>query len=277
MRRLAPRLALLAAAAVLAGCGPRYVRETFYENRDIEIVFRARSDVPGSYEHPAQISSVRMAHILASMDVRFEEQQRKNARAPAVPVELVYPVGDLLAKAFAKAKPEQEIVVMAQRRARTMKLFTERLLTSFIVYMKNDQLFFKIHHVDFPMPKNPNERVREPRWDKEAMDFKVVPSKNIIVAGRQVVAVEWRDPSFRKGDAIRLGRGGKVERRTILLEEPEELVPDETPAGEAVDLSTLSPDALRALADLEEARRKGAIDEAEYVARRRQILAGAAD
>jgi hypothetical protein len=273
-RRLATALALLAAAAGLAGCfGPRYTRHTYYENRDVTVTLRERQDVVVSYDHPAQISAVRMSHILASLDVRFADQEEKNARTPVVPVEAIYPLGELVSGALAEATDRQEVVVSAQIRSRKFKIFTDKTMTQFVVHMKNDQLLFHIARVDFPVPKNPNERITEPKPGQEYQDFKVVRSQNIVPIGPQSVAVDWRHPDFRTADAIRIGRGGEIERRTILMEEPVEEAPRESPAdADAVDLSTLSPEALRALADLEEERRSGAINEAEYVARRRAIL-----
>lgn len=271
-RRLAKNFALLAAALVLAGCaGPRYERETFYENRDITITLRGRTDVNPDYEHPVQVSAVRLSHILASLDVRFDDQEKKNARTPVVPIEAIYPLGELVSRALAAAKPEQEVVVSALLRSRKLKIFTEKTLTAFIVYMKNDQLVFHISRVGFTVPKNPNDRVHEPKQGKSYQDFKVLRSKSIVPIAPQAVAVEWRHPDFRKADAVRIGRGGKIKRRTVLIEEPEEEAPEETPA-DVVDLSTLTSDALRQLADLEDERRRGDINEAEYVARRRKIL-----
>jgi hypothetical protein len=276
-RRIASAFALIAAGLVLAGCfGPRYTRDTYYENRDITVTLRARQDVAVAYEHPAQISAVRLSHILASLDVRFADQEEKNARTPVIPLEAIYPLGELVSGALAEATPEQEVVVSAQVRSRTLKLFTEKSLTQFVTYMKNDQLVFHIARVDEPVSKNPRDRVTEPKPGTEYQDFKVVRSKSIVPIGPQSVAVEWRDPDFRKADAIRIGRGGELKRRTVLMEEPVEEAPDEAPAtGDAVDLSELGPDALRALADLEEERRSGVINEAEYVARRREILEAA--
>jgi len=263
--------ALAAAALALSGCGPRYVRDTVYENRDVQIILRGRSGENPGYGHPATISAIRLTHILASLDVRFDDQEKKNARAPAIPVELVYELGELVSQALAKAGPSQEVVVMARRRERTLKLFTEIRLTSFVVQLKNDQLHVHLSRIDWPLPKNPNERVREPEPGKELMKFRVLPGKSIVPVGPQSVAVDWRDDVFRRADAIRLAPGGRVERRTILLEEPPEQAPSAA-SGSAVDLSTLGPEALRELADLEEQRRSGAVGEAEYMARRRQIL-----
>jgi len=272
-RRLSAAVIALATCVLAAGCfGPHYVRETYHEDRDIEIVLRGRSDVDPGYDHPATISAVRMSHILASLDVRFHDQEKKNARTPVVPVDVIYPLGELVSGALAKADSSQEVVVSAQIRSRKLKLFTEKRLTSFIVYVKDDRLVFHIARVGFPTPKNPNERIHEPKPGQEYQDFKVLPGKAIVPIARQAVAVAWRDPSFRKDDAIRLGPGGRVKRRTVLLEEPEAEAPRDAP-GNTVDLSKLTPDALRKLADLEEERRRGDVDEAEYRSRRRRILA----
>jgi len=276
---LAAGLLLAGSSLVLAGCfGPRYVRETYYENRDVTITLRARQDVAAAYDHPAQISAVRLSHILASLDVRFADQEEKNARTPVVPLEAIYPLGELVSGALAKATPDQEVVVSAQTRSRKLKIFTEKSLTQFVTYMKNDQLVFHVARVDEPVSKNPNDRITEPRLGEAYQDFKVIRSRSIVPIGPQSVAVEWRDPEFRKADAIRIGRGGEIKRRTVLMEESVEEAPDEAPGATAdtLDLSKLTPDALRALADLEEERRSGLINEAEYVARRREILAAGA-
>jgi hypothetical protein len=271
--RLAACFALAAAGLALAGCfGPHYVREPYYESRDVTITLRSRKGVRPAYDHPAQISAIRMSHILASLDVRFANQEKKNARTPVIGVDQIYPLGELVSKALQKATPDQAIVVSAQTRSRVLKLFTEKTLTQFIVYMKNDQLVFHIARVDSPVSKDPHDRITEPKLGEEYQDFKVIPGRSIVPIGRQAVAVEWRDPGFRRADAVRIGRGGQIKRRTVLMEEPEEEAPAAAPDESAVDLSKLDPEALRALADLEEQRRRGEIGEADYVARRREIL-----
>jgi hypothetical protein len=273
-----PAAAVLVAAILVAGCaGPKYARDTYFENNEIEIVLRGRTDANPGYEHPATISAVRMSHILASLDVRFREDEKKNDRTPVIPIEAVYPLGELVSGALAKAQPNQEVVVSAKIRTRTLKIFTEKQLHSFIVYMQGDRLIFHVAHVGLTLPKNPNERVREPKQGSEYQDFRVLRGHAIHPVAKQVVSVGWRDPYFRKANALRLGPGGQVKRRTILLEEPVEEAPEVAGEGapepeEAVALPNLSPEALRALADLEEERRRGRIPEAEYQARRDAIL-----
>ncbi|NNL66602.1 MAG: hypothetical protein HKP30_10190 [Myxococcales bacterium] len=273
-RRSVARVAFsLAVACLLSACsGARYSRETFHESRETEVILRARTDVNPRYEHPATISAIRMAHILASLDVRFDENEKKNARTPAIPVEAVYPLGELVSRALAAADERQEVVVMAKFRERRLKLFTSETLTAFSVSLKNDQLYFQISRVGFAVPKNPNERIQEPKPGKEFQAFKVLPSSGVLPVGRQLVAVDWRRDSFRRPEAIRVGAGGRVKRRTILMEEPEAQAPRAAPE-DTVDLSDLTPEALRALADLEEQRRAGSIGEAEYLSKKRKILA----
>jgi len=101
---------------------------------------------------------------------------------------------------------------------------------------------------------------------RELMAFRVLASEGVEPTGHQSVAVYWRDDRFRNPTSVRVGPGGKVTRRTVLMEE-------EAPATEpsAAQLPT-DPASLRALADLEEARRAGELTEAEYQRKRRALL-----
>ena len=104
------------------------------------------------------------------------------------------------------------------------------------------------------------------------MAFRTLASEGIDPIGPQRVAVHWRDERFRQPTNVRVGPGGKMSRRTILMQE-------EAPAEAPLPAQSLpsDPDALRALAELEEARRAGAVSEAEYQRRRREILTGAGE
>ena len=61
-------------------------------------------------------------------------------------------------------------------------------------------------------------------------------------------------------------------RRTILMESPRSEWAEDNPKGSGPNLEGMSPDQLRELADLEERRRRGLIDEANYRSQRDQIL-----
>lgn len=267
------RLGLVAALALgLAGClGPSWQRQTVYQDSDVEVVLRSEKGAPPAYDHPVTISAVRTAHILASLDVRLDDQEEKNARTPAVPLDLVFPLGELVADALAQADATQHVLVMARRTERNLKIFTEKRLTSFVVYMQNDRLYVHLGHVDWEVPRNPNERIYEPAPGKALMKFRVLGGRGILPVGPQAVAVDWRDDTFRRASSVRLRPGGRVQRRTILMEEPVEEAPAPR-VEDTVDFSELSPETLRELADLEEARRSGEVSEAEYRARREDLL-----
>jgi len=226
------------------------------------------------FQHPATISGVRLAHMLAQIDVRVDEgDDALLSRKPAIPTELVYPLGDLLAKAFAKADPSQEVVVQALRRERRLGLFTQTFATSFVAFVGDDGLLhLQLSRLDWPVPKGEEDQLREPVPGREVMAFRVLASEGVDPTGHQSVAVDWRDERFRNPTTVRVGPGGKVTRRTVLMGEE---APAEEPAPAGVELPS-DPEALRALADLEEARRSGEITEAEYQRKRRALLEPAA-
>jgi hypothetical protein len=265
---------LLGLALASAGCGPRYARVPLVENDDTTVLLRAElrdgKPLDRRFRHPATISGVRLAHMLAQIDVRVDTGDEKpSERQPAIPTDLVYPLGDALSNAFAKADPSQEIVVQALRRERRLGLFTQAFATSFVAFVgEDDLLHLQLSRIDWPVPKGGEEELREPVAGREVMAFRVLASEGVDPTGHQSVAVHWQDDRFRNPTTVRVGPGGKMVRRTVLMEE-------ETPAAEpepaGVALPT-DPDTLRALADLEEARRSGAVTEAEYQRQRRALL-----
>jgi len=85
--------------------------------------------------------------------------------------------------------------------------------------------------------------------------------------------VRWRDPYFSQNRRPITTKG--VRTRTILMES--EVPTDELGASLPAKLSdNLSPETLRALADLEEERRAGKLNETQYRMRRDDILTGTA-
>jgi hypothetical protein len=271
-------LPLLLAAALLAGCGTRYARVPVHQGDDASVVLRAElrdgEPVERGFAHPATISGVRIAHVLAQIDVRIGGGgDEPSERRPAFPTELVYPLGELLSRGLAQANGTQEVVVQALRRERRLGLFTASFATSFVAYVgSDDRLHLQLHRLDWEVPKGQEDELKEPLPGREVMAFRVLASEGVEPTGHQSVAVHWRDERFRNPTTVHVGPGGKITRRTVLMEE--EAPPEEPlPAGTALPTD---PDALRALADLEDARRAGAITEAEYQRRRRELLAPAA-
>jgi hypothetical protein len=273
-----PVLLLLGVALASAGCGTRYVREPVQQDELLEVVLRAQlhegEPLDRGFHHPATISGVRLAHMLAQIDVRAGSGDAPSERGAAIPTDLVYPLGDALSNAFAKADSSQEIVVQALRMERRLGLFTTTFLTSFIAFVGDDDLLhLQLSRIDWPVPKGEEDDPHEPVAGREVMAFRVLASEGVDPTGHQSVAIHWRDDRFRKPTTLRVGPGGKVTRRTVLMEQEAPAAEEEAPAGAVVPTD---PDSLRALADLEEARRAGDITEAEYQRKRREILGAAA-
>ncbi|CAG0957026.1 hypothetical protein MYXO_00543 [Myxococcaceae bacterium] len=271
--------ALLLTAAAALGCSG-YSRNVLQQAGENRVVLRSEKTGIGGvetkgYDHPSTISGTRLAHILSRIDIRTDDADA-NSRKPGIPAELVYELGEKLSNALAKATPDQEVVIVAARRERSLGVFTHDYITSFSAFVKGDTLHIRLYHLDWHQPQGGEAaKVDDPQPDRQVMKFRVVPGQSMIPEGTQGLAVSWRDPIFRSPTAVRVTPEGKIVRRTVLMESeaPPEDGLDETPLP-SVTSGDLSPDQLRALADLEEARRDGEVNEGEYQTRRARILRG---
>ncbi len=268
-------LLLLLSTAVswlATACGPRYARVKVQDSGGISIKLRSQKGVERGFAHPATISGARLAHILSFVDVRAE----KDGRKPAVHLDSVYPLGESLSRAFARAESHQELVVEVTRTERRLGLFTDKHLTSFVTYLEGDSLIIHWSRVDWPVPKQREDDSLEPWPNKRVQSFRVLPSEYIAAVGTQGVSVDWRDKRFRHASNLRFSAGGKLRRKQMLLDAGGGAeVENEVRSDEPVLPKGLSPAQLRDLADLEEARRQGEVAEAEYHRRRREILEAA--
>ena len=67
-------------------------------------------------------------------------------------------------------------------------LFTTDFLTSFVAYVRDENLYVHFSKVDWPIPKSPDEKVPEP-WEKStSTSFRVVPG----APPRCVPGATWR-------------------------------------------------------------------------------------
>jgi hypothetical protein len=264
-------------ASLLACAGTRVIRESVYQRGEVESFLRSYrregAVVERGFDHPAAISSVRLAHILSFVEVEVG-QGKQRRRVPAVPSLLIYEVGDALAAAIEQADPNQEVVVMAVRKERRLGIFHTRFLSSLIAYLKGDLLTLHFSHADWEVPKmgpEAGDELPEPKEGQQLMQFRILPDPALTLLGPQTLAVDWRSDRFRDPTRVRLSPTGHVKRRSVLMEAaPED---EEAPAPEGtVPIDRLSPETLRALADLEDRRRRGEISEGEYQVRRREIL-----
>jgi hypothetical protein len=102
------------------------------------------------------------------------------------------------------------------------------------------------------------------------MKFKLEPSEGMYAEGRYAVSVDWQDPVFRRPLRAVVEDGDRRER-TILFDDPA-VAERRRPNPVGGILSQLTPDQLRALADLEEQRYAGKLTEGQYRKLRRGIL-----
>src|SRR5262245_45649521 len=98
--RLPPILSVAFALAWLVGCaGPRIVREPVFASDTVRVQLRRTLDggevVKRGYAHPATISDVRIAHILASIEHRDGEGNS----LPTIASEVVYELAEALNQA----------------------------------------------------------------------------------------------------------------------------------------------------------------------------------
>ncbi len=275
MRRAAIS-ALLCAPILVSGCLTRHVRQDVYRDKRIEVFLRLDKRpirvVEKGHDHPAAISAVRVAHILSRLDIR-KSADDGGRRTPAIPTQLLYSLANGVSQALSKADQDQEVVALAIRVERTFKILHQDYLTSFVAYVRGEQLFIHLSRVEWAVPDlRKNQRgLPQPRLGEHPMRFKLFGGTAMTLTDRQSVAVNWRDPIFKRPTRTKLLPTGEVRRKTILLESPEELE-DEEPEGTAKLPTGLSAAQLRALADLEESREAGRITEAQYRARQREIV-----
>ena len=92
------------------------------------------------FEQPLTISAARMAHILSRIDIAHRRGRRASA-SPRSRWRSLYVIADGMSKAFAKADPDQEVVVMAVRRGKHWGIFDRRYLTSLVAFVSDDLLY----------------------------------------------------------------------------------------------------------------------------------------
>lgn len=264
-------LVLVALVSGSLGCAQRYVRETFMDEPDLKIRLRAAKKggdfVERGLAHPATISAVRMANILSRIDVRMDDEE---GRRNAIATDILFDLAAGLSRALGAANTFQEVVVQSIRRSRRLGVFTEKHMTGLVAWVQGDELVLSLTHIDIPIEKGRREKLPEPWTDRPSGNFRVISAPHIVPVATNTVLVAWREQAFRKATNLRVDATGRVRRREILLEEP----PDEAPASATPLPEGLTPEILRALADLEEERRDGKISEGQYQRRRRALLRG---
>jgi hypothetical protein len=252
-----------ALAAALA-CGASYSRVSLVDMPDLVVMLRSEKNRAAHFSHPAQLEPGRAVAVLASLDVR-ESAGDDDARRPALPLELARTLGPVLADALARADATQEVTIRALRRERKLGVFSRNFATRFVAFVDAEQRL-QIHLVDADreLAAGEDTQLADPVAAQSTHAIRVLPGAHAEVLGQRAIAVDFRAADFARAPAQR-ERGS---RRTILMEArgpaaAEKHAPSELPSD---------PARLRALAELEEARRAGTLSEAEYQRRRAELV-----
>ena len=281
------RLARIVASLSLTlctACGPKLVRETVYQEGNVRVELRRTLEggrpIPRGYTHPVIIADVRIAHILASLN----HEDSKGKRQPTIRSEHVYELAEGMARALRKASPDDEIAAAAFPVDRQFYLFKHERVTSFRSFFNGDELVLEFYAIDESLERTgsrPAENKPNPSDYKIPVDppdwrpgFTLVAGRAQRLIGARTVMVDWRSSFYARPRSLRL-RGGRIQRRTILMEEAAEVGAPEMEAATQVSpppTAKVSDAQMRALDEIDAARRAGLITESEFLRRRRLVL-----
>ena len=226
----------------------------------------AGAPVARGFAQPVAISALRAANVLARVEVR-ESAGDTSARRPAIPGALAHLLGSALADALARADATQEVVLRAKRSERRLGVFSRTFATSFVAFVDaQNRLQLHFADADRELPAGEDGALLEPIAGRGSHAIKSVPGPHVEALGARGFAVDWRADLFR--EPVR--ESDPQRRRTILMETAHPDAP-KLPASDAV--VPADSERLRALAELDTARRAGTISEAEYQQRRAELMA----
>ena len=272
------RFSALAALIVLAtlvasapGC-TRTVKTAVRDDGRVRVYLRhtveSGSEVDRAYQHPSMIAPQRLAHILGAIEVEIQGGEKRQRQAALHP-DLLRPIANGLSEAFEAANSGQQVAVMAVRKKQRLGVFHKKYLTSLIAFFRDDQLHIQFSRIEWEIPKSREDsKLPEPQPNEKQMAFRTIPAEKMKPLGAQGVVVRWRDNIFSAPLRRKSSVGGDFNKRTLLMESP--LPKSEMDSG--IDAANLEANTLRAVADLKEARKNGAITEAEYRDRLNELL-----
>lgn len=277
--RLAVLATLILLGSSLGGCSTRSVRSPIIDRIGIqgELVRQVKgfTTQPQGYEHPAIISVERMAHILTAVEVETNTKGTKVLRQPAFHPDIVDKTAKAVAEALSKAGPDQDIAIQVIHKKMQLGVFNKKYLTSFIAYVKEGYLYLLLRRIEWLIPQSDLDgSLPKPRRDYSPMDFRVVAGDHLFYAGPQALEIDWQNPVFRFAYRLPGTTEGTKRRREILDSSAIPKAEQDKASGgdKSVAIDELTPEQLRALADLEEDRREGRITELAYQRARRQLL-----
>ena len=262
-----------------SGCAARTVRSGFINRSGIEVDLvrevKGFATQSRGFEHPAIISVPRLSNILGAIEVETRDESGVTVRQSAFHREIIQETATALAEAFAEASPDDELGVQVIRKVMHYGVFNKKYLTSFLAYIDEGHLYLVLRRIDWFVSSNfKRDTFPKARRDYRPMKFRVVSGEPLFYAGPQTLEIAWRDPAFSQKFTLPGSSKGTKRRREVLLQSP--LPKTERDVLEApstgIGIDELTPEQLRALANLEEDRQKGVITESAYQRAKRQLL-----
>jgi hypothetical protein len=270
-------LAICLGLALTSGCATRARRHSIIDKTGMQVdlvrYVKGFQTEPQGFEHPAIISPERLTHILGAIEIETREKDGSTIRQPGFHAEIVEPVAAALSDALRQAGPDEEVGLKAVRKERNLGVFHTKYLTSLLAYVKDGFLYLQLHRADWEIPQAKEDKpLPEPIRDTRPMDYRVVSGEYLYFAGPQTLEIAWNNDVFRTDYKLPGSTGGEKRRREVLVESPIPQSERKAAGGEGVSIDALTPEQLRALADLEEDRRSGRITEQAYQRARRELL-----
>ncbi len=259
------------------GCAERFVRHQVIKNNRIEAnlvrAVKGFTVQPQTFEHPAIISVPRLTYILNAIEVETPAEGGGEIRQPAFHPEIVERAAQALAEGLAEASPNEEVGISAIRKEMRLGVFHTKYLTSFLARIENGNLYIDLDRVEWRIPQErEGKSLPKPRHDRPPMRFRVVHGEHMFFAGPQMLEIDWQNDVFSQAYALPGTTKGAPKKREILLQAPVPKAERDEMDAAAGSIDQLSPDQLRALADLEEDRREGRITETAYQRARRALM-----
>jgi hypothetical protein len=281
VRRLTRAGLVLALGVVLlaaSGCASRPHRHSIIDRRGMQVdlvhytsgFFKTE---PQGFSHPAIISKERLQNILGAIEIETSEKPGASIRQPGIHAEMISPIADALSEALRQASPDEEVGIQAVRKEQSLGIFHTMYLTTLLAWVKDSSLYIQLHRSEWPIPQAKESKpLPEPLRDTRPMNFRVVSGEFLYFAGPQTLEVDFQNDVFKTAYHLPGTTGGEKRRREVLMQSPVPKSERKTDDGEGISLDQLSPEQLRALADLEEDRKNGRITEQAYQRARRELL-----
>ncbi len=140
-----------------------------------------------------------MRAILEDIEIDTSRDDRAvvRERKKAISTQIIRRLSERLAEAYAKAGPDDEVVVVSLRKQMQHGVFNRKYMTSFVTYVEDGELYVFLSRVEFKLAEDGRAKLpADPRVGDDVMRFRTVGNANYTTVGARGVKVDWRSPAF---------------------------------------------------------------------------------